>query len=222
MMLRELNTDSVSTLPLSSHLKKSQQQQQPVQQDTADGWHTIHVFYGNRSALLPDRNLPSTAVNATNGDEPEWFAQVHQDKVVWDLLGDNGYFIDLAANDAMKLSNTLALENHGWDGLCIEPNPVYWYGLSHRRCTVVGALVGEKVEAVDVKFRGVFGGIVGKMEKGTQSAPGEALHSAASRSLETIQCSQADWLPESRCRRGRVSYHAELSLGGIHRLRTHD
>jgi hypothetical protein len=65
----------------------------------------------------------------------------------------------------MKLSNTLALENHGWDGLYIEPNPVYWYGLSHRRCTVVRALVGEKVEAVNVKFRGVFGGIGGKMDE---------------------------------------------------------
>ena len=50
-------------------------------------------------------------------------------------------------------------------GLCIEPNPRYWDGLAHRKCTVVGALVGgDTVEQVNVKFRGVFGGIVGKMD----------------------------------------------------------
>jgi len=37
--------------------------------------------------------------------------------------------------------------------------------LSHRKCTVIGALVGDKVEEVSVKFRGVFGGIVGKISE---------------------------------------------------------
>ena len=38
----------------------------------------------------------------------------------------NGYFIDLAANDAVKLSNTRALErDYGWSRICIEPNPRY-------------------------------------------------------------------------------------------------
>lgn len=117
-----------------------------------DGWHQINVFYGEKSGL---------------GANPEtkYFAQVHQDEAVLDLLGNTGYFIDLAANDALELTNTLALENAGWDGLCIEPNSVYWYGLSHRKCTVVGALVGgDTMEQVDVKFRGVYGGIVGKMD----------------------------------------------------------
>jgi hypothetical protein len=118
-----------------------------------DGWHNIHVFYGERSGLGADPKKKS-------------YAQVHQDEVVLDLLGTSGYFIDLAANDALDLTNTLALERHeGWNGLCIEPNPTYWYGLSHRKCTVVGALMGGHVEQVDVKFRGVYGGIVGKMDE---------------------------------------------------------
>ena len=120
-----------------------------------DGWHPIHVFYGDRSALT-----------RANPDQ-KYFAQVNQDKVILDLLGPSGYFIDLAANDALEWTNTLALENQdpGWDGLCIEPNPVYWHGLSHRRCTVVGALMGETKQQVDVKFRGVFGGIVGHLDE---------------------------------------------------------
>lgn len=117
-----------------------------------DGWSPIHVFYGERSAL------PGT-------ENKDWFSQVHQDEIVMDLVGKNGYFLDLAANDAVEFSNTLALERHGWNGLCIEPNPAYWYRLSHRKCTVVGALVGGQKQKVQVKFRGVFGGILGKLDE---------------------------------------------------------
>lgn len=80
---------------------------------------------------------------------------------------NNRYFVDLAANDAMKRSNSLLLEHHGWIGLCIEPNPIYWYRLaSYRTCTIVGAVVGgttnQNGKEVDVKFiNGAYGGIVG-------------------------------------------------------------
>lgn len=124
----------------------------------ANGWHQINVFYGERDGLFND--VPENVK-----PDQESFSQVGQDTIVLDLLGSNGYFIDLAANDALEFSNTLALERKGWTGLCVEPNSNYWYGLSHRKCTVVGALVaGTKTEKVKVKFRGVFGGIVGKLD----------------------------------------------------------
>jgi hypothetical protein len=118
---------------------------------SADGWHPIHVFYGEDSGL--------------DTKDQKWFAQVHQDEVLIDLIGEKGYFVDLAANDAKDFSNTLALERAGWDGLCIEPNPAYWYGLSHRKCKVAGALVGATKQQVSVKFRGVYGGIIGKLDE---------------------------------------------------------
>jgi hypothetical protein len=113
------------------------------------GWKPVHVFYGEP---------------LDTGDK-QWFAQVHQDEAILDLLGNKGYFVDLAANDAVEWTNTLALERAGWDGLCVEPNPTYWYGLSHRKCQVAGALVGATKTKVKVKFRGVFGGIVGKLDE---------------------------------------------------------
>jgi hypothetical protein len=113
------------------------------------GWNPVHVFYGEPLGT---------------GNE-QWFAQVHQDEAILDLLGNKGYFVDLAANDAIEFSNTLALEREGWDGLCIEPNPAYWYSLSHRKCKVAGVLVGATKSKVKVKFRGVFGGIVGKLDE---------------------------------------------------------
>lgn len=49
--------------------------------------------------------------------------QYGQDEVVIDILGHKrgGFFLDLAANDAMHLSNTYSLETmFDWGGLCIE------------------------------------------------------------------------------------------------------
>lgn len=123
----------------------------------SNGWNQVNVYYGK-------------AFDDDIGNK-KWFAQVDQDKIVMKLAGSNGYFIDLASNDAIDLSNTLALERQGnWKGLCIEPNPEYWYGLAaHRTCDIAGALVGGPHmglnKPVEVKFRGVFGGIKGKWMK---------------------------------------------------------
>jgi hypothetical protein len=122
-----------------------------------DGWKTINVFYGSTQhfeSLLPSKQ--------------KYYSQARQDEVVLSLLRNktNGYFVDLASNDATTLSNSYALEKHyGWKGLCIEPNPTYWYNLTHARknCELVGAVVGRnRMDQVDFKFNGLeHGGIVG-------------------------------------------------------------
>jgi hypothetical protein len=71
-----------------------------INHNNDDGWRQIDVFYGK---------APTT--NRT------WFSQAAQDELVIGLLRGkrNGYFIDLAANDALLLSNTYALEQrYGW------------------------------------------------------------------------------------------------------------
>lgn len=77
-----------------------------------------------------------------------WSSQVGQDHLVHTLLGADhkGFFIDLASNDPIALSNTRALETLGYRGLCIEPNPVYYplYKLARRRCTLVPYAVSAK------------------------------------------------------------------------------
>lgn len=97
----------------SSALSKLSAESSSISSSQPPGWSPIHVFFGEP---------------LDTGHE-QWFAQVHQDEAILDLLGNKGYFVDLAANDAMEFSNTLALERAGWDGLCIEPNPTYWYVL---------------------------------------------------------------------------------------------
>ena len=79
-----------------------------------------------------------------------WHGQELQDCMAYSLLRrkKGGTFIDLAANDWRIFSNSLSLErDHGWTGLCIEPNPVYHPGLlRYRTCDVVSAYVSETEE----------------------------------------------------------------------------
>jgi len=99
------------------------------------------------------------------GEPGQEHSQVGQDWLVASLLGcmRTGFFLDLAANDAVRLSNTLMLErDFGWDGICVEANPQYLPSLVKRRCTVVLAAVGSpKGKSVTFALRGVLGGIVG-------------------------------------------------------------
>lgn len=127
------------------------------------GWKNIHVFYGDESHLFDATGVPTPYFKAN-----KWFSQYRQDEIVSRLFRDkrDGFFIDLAANDAVRLSNTYALETtFGWNGLCLEPNPIYWTGLSYRKCHVVAAIVGNRtMEEITFKFprdKGPKGGIVG-------------------------------------------------------------
>jgi len=94
-------------MPLHLKLQPEGNEELPPQylrsRDDDAGWHTLHVFYGD------EKGLGAPAFK-------KWFSQAHQDEIVVDLLGNNGYFIDLAANDAKELSNTLSLERKGWNG----------------------------------------------------------------------------------------------------------
>jgi hypothetical protein len=118
------------------------------------GWKDLSVYVGlgGQDYMIPQ--------------ERQWHSQTSQDFIIAALFNETQgphYFIDLASNDAVALSNTLALErDFGWEGLCIEPNPKYWEHLVFRKCHVLAALIGDDRDAlVDVMFgTGAFGGIV--------------------------------------------------------------
>jgi len=142
-----------------------------------DGWHTISVYYGKKDSIKAQDAPARSKKNVMDG------SQAKQDDIISSLVSlyhDNEssgsttstnsnnneklYFVDLASNDAISLSNTFKLEQQGWDGLCIEPNPVYWFRLAHRNCTVAGAFVGgrEDLQEVEVSLSNKeVGGIVG-------------------------------------------------------------
>ena len=122
---------SVGQNDRSEHQLKSN-----LQQASSAGWKSIFVYFAEESDIIPAG--------------PTWHSVHGQDKAVYELLnkakgnGEGGFFLDLAANEAVYSSNTLALErDHEWNGLCIEPVSTYWIQLSHRKCTVIGAVVGK-------------------------------------------------------------------------------
>lgn len=143
--------DSISAVSLSSNNATTTKDAQ------SKGWRAIKVFVGDGYRELPKQSPHS---------------QTGQDQLVVDLFSGTQtqeatgrFFIDLAANDAVKLSNTLMLErDFGWKGLCIEPNPQYWDGLLHRKCDLVAAVIANETnELVQFTFsRGEYGGIVGE------------------------------------------------------------
>lgn len=74
-------------------------------------------------------------------------------------------YVDLASNDAKKISNTYYLDNTlGWKGLCIEPQTKYISGYLHERtCVLANLLVNNNEKHVKFAERvnGGFSGIVG-------------------------------------------------------------
>lgn len=116
----------------------------------ANGWAMAMVYVGR---------TPSPALAA------RWTSQDGQDRTVASLFREKrgGFFVDLAANDAVVFSNTLTLEQEfGWDGLCIEANPKYYEGLYQRKCLVVQAAVGRQDgEMAGFALRDGLGGLVG-------------------------------------------------------------
>lgn len=120
--------------------------QQPAwDEETNDPrWKTIHVYIGDTATSR--QIAEASTIDNDYFFAHRWFSQAQQDLVVSKLLRGkrNGYFVDLAANDVVKISNTYALERYfGWRGLAIEPNHLYWGGLAYRNCDVVAAVVGS-------------------------------------------------------------------------------
>eukprot|EP00980_Cylindrotheca_fusiformis_P011680 scaffold2770_cov104-Cylindrotheca_fusiformis.AAC.1 len=158
-----------------------------------ENFHPIHVYRGPDTAI---KDLGVESLEMKQKFKPN--SQVGQDAVILSLTKQlhpklkeanerKLYFVDLAANDAIQLSNTLLLEEEGWHGLCVEPNPVYWYRLAHRKCDIAAAFVGGKtdLEKVDVSLTNEeLGGIVGdKMDNRRAKNPTETRYTISVRSL---------------------------------------
>ena len=71
------------------------------------------------------------------------------------------YYVDLAANHPTYQSSSVELDQSGWRGVCIEPNPMYIQLLRTQRTCHVAPVAVDSVER-KVKFhfsRGEMGGI---------------------------------------------------------------
>lgn len=61
------------------------------------------------------------------------YSQNNEEPVLLEYFGNKpGTFLDIGSNDGFTLSNTLALAERGWSGLCVEPSPDAFYKLCQR------------------------------------------------------------------------------------------
>lgn len=66
------------------------------------------------------------------------YSQIKQDAWVLSKIKSPGFFVDIGAHNGIDLSNTYALEQAGWNGICIEPHPELFKELEqNRKCIVI-------------------------------------------------------------------------------------
>ena len=106
--------------------------------------------------VLRELETPASPQNVTAQGKPTFFSQFGQDHCLIERIFKHArglYYIDLAANDAMRWSNTYALDRYWkWNGLCIEPVQQFTIGFARSRtCTLAQVPVGngEEVEFQD-------------------------------------------------------------------------
>lgn len=88
------------------------------------------------------------------------------DEAKWILenltLPEKGFFIDVGSFDGVEGSNTLPFEERGWNGICIEADPLSaWKCAENRTCATVCAAIAEgvglRIFHVDLEDRGLSG-----------------------------------------------------------------
>ena len=109
------------------------------------------------------------------GGGPSYPSEIGQDKWVMVKMFPgvtNGYFLDVGSGHGTIGSNTKALEERGWTGICVDPFPIYMEG---RTCTMAKEVVSS-VSGQSVKFHthSGLGGIadtLGKWKEEAQKSP---------------------------------------------------
>lgn len=106
---------------------------------------------------------PTTAAgdHATPPDQsPRYYSQFGQDRWVLEHVFPgvrDGYFVDVGSGDGIITSNTKALEDSGWTGLCIDPFPS---SMESRTCLLFrGVVYSSEGEIVSFRDAGPLGGI---------------------------------------------------------------
>lgn len=79
---------------------------------------------------------------------PQTYSDDNQDIYVYTNFFSNlknGFYVDLGAYDGITSSKTKMFEDLGWDGICVEPNPVVYQKLKqNRKCKCLNFGIGRE------------------------------------------------------------------------------
>ena len=109
--------------------------------------------------------------------EHNFNSQCGEDKWLYleGLLPDNGFYIDLGSANGTVNSNTKLLDNMGWNGICVEPNPEYATTYLDRTCKLIPKAVNKIDGSVYFNYAGEAGKIAKKEQIGVKVVPGISL-----------------------------------------------
>lgn len=99
----------------------------------------------------------------TSHDAADWFLYTALFGEKWhSQRREPPKYLDIAANHAKRWSSTWFFDRcMGWDGICAEPNDVYWQELKENRsCKLVPSCLSDRIRKVNFSFTEAFGGVV--------------------------------------------------------------
>ncbi len=115
------------------------------------------------------RNLVVSAAEVSG--RTRYPSEIGQDKWVLETVFPgvtDGYFIDVGSGHGTIGSNSKALEQHGWSGICIDPFPVHMEG---RTCQLFAEVVFDKAgERMTFHKAGGLGGLADTLGKWNEKA----------------------------------------------------
>jgi FkbM family methyltransferase len=93
---------------------------------------------------------PSPKESRPDSNNNQYHSQIGQDAYLDEVIfrgRRNGFYVEVGAVDGLHFSNTLFFEQHrGWNGICIEPNPIEYKKLlnSGRKCIMENVAISSK------------------------------------------------------------------------------
>jgi FkbM family methyltransferase len=121
----------------------------------------VHYRRAIRSRQIQLRPMPS-AVSGKHATDSPSYSQFGEDGQIAAFFGSGfkGLFLDVGANDGVRDSNTMLLDELGWTGVLVEANPAIARAAAANRprSRVVNCAVGASASAPDCTFHQVSGG----------------------------------------------------------------
>jgi FkbM family methyltransferase len=162
----------------------------------------IEAVYGapNPSSML---NLYENATECRK-HLPRWTSQLGQDSLVASLLDmkTSGYFIEIGCGNGTIISNTYSLETFlGWDGLLVEPNPVFCEDMRRtRKSLVVESAITAGVDTQELTL--IQGNVYGSCQATAHQGPHSEFLSACNNLGLSIKVNTIE--PKTLCQKYNV------------------
>jgi FkbM family methyltransferase len=139
-----------------------EQQTKTIRNDFEQHIRNIHSMFEQQAKNIHTNNINIEALynmfKFLNENELKlkFSGQFHQDLIIYLYLCrnkniQNGFFIDIGANDGITSSNTHFYEKLGWNGICVEPLPDKFITLrENRNCDCYNVAIAEHSQSDQV------------------------------------------------------------------------